>query len=92
MRESGNICAYNNFHITFPLKETKCSILMEMFPLWKTVNFIIILAEVPGFARGIPMTIKYKSAILAHHERNANFVRFYDKKMHNFHMDQSIKP
>ena len=23
--------------------------------------------------------------------RNANFVRFYDKNMHNFHMDQSIK-
>ena len=29
--------------------------------------------------------------IIAHLERNANFVHFYDKKMHNFHMDQSIK-
>ena len=32
---------------------------------------IIILAEVPGFVRGIPRTIKYKCAIIAHHERKA---------------------
>ena len=33
--------------------------------------YIYILAEVPGFARGIPRTIKYKCAIIAHHERKA---------------------
>ena len=32
---------------------------------------IYILAEVPAFARGIPRTIKYKCAIIAHHERRA---------------------
>ena len=31
----------------------------------------IYLAEVPGFARGILRTIKYKCAIIAHHERKA---------------------
>ena len=92
-----------------------------------------LLAEVPAFSRGIPRTIKYKCAIIAHHERKAGemqiiahherkvgemqlsltmkeksekcklsltmkeepekcqFCPFYDKKMHNFHIDQSIK-
>ena len=34
-------------------------------------TYTLILAEVPGFARGIPRTIKYKCAIIAHHERKA---------------------
>ena len=72
-------------------------------PTVEDVHFIITLAEVPGFARGIPRTIKYKCAIIAHHERkagempliahherNANFVHFYDKKMHIFHGDQPL--
>ena len=31
----------------------------------------ILPVEVPSFAQGIPRTIKYKCAIIAHHERKA---------------------
>ena len=37
----------------------------------------------PGFARGIPRTIKYKCAIIAHHERKAGempIIAHYERK------------
>ena len=58
------------------------------------LRLYIILAGGPGFSRGVPRTIKYKCAIIAHHERKAGEMlisSIFDKKMHNFHMEQSIK-
>ena len=42
-----------------------------MLVMYRVYGIITLLAEVPGFARGIPRTIKYKCAIIAHHERKA---------------------